>query len=85
MKQELSPIQEKSSHSYLAKVFRNGEISKELDICPRTLYRHLEEIKKKLRIRRHVLLAFYALQKGIITQEVVSEAINAEQSNNSKD
>jgi DNA-binding NarL/FixJ family response regulator len=81
VKQDLSPIQEKII-ALLAKGFRNGEISKETGMCPRTLYSHLEEIKKRLRIRRRVLLAFYALQKGIITQEEINEAIIAEQSYN---
>ena len=81
MKQELSPTQTKII-MLLAKGSQNSEISKEINMKPRTLYTHLEDIKQRLGIRRRVLLAFYALQKGIITQEDINDAITNEQSKN---
>lgn len=78
MSKELTPTQTKII-ALLAKGFKNEEISEEIGMCRKTLYVHLQEIKKRLRIRRRVLLAFHALQTGIITQEEINEAIATEQ------
>lgn len=81
MKQELSNRQTQILQS-IAKGLRDAKICKELGISRCTVHSHMQYIKKKLGIRNRILLAFYALQKGIITQEDIDDAIIAEQSKN---
>lgn len=81
MSKELGHRQKQILQS-VAKGLRDVEIGKKFNISRYTVHSHMQYIHKKLGIRNRILLAFYALQEGIITQEEINEAIATEQSYN---
>lgn len=62
----------------ITKGYNDKEIAELLSISTGTLYGHIRAIKIKTGIRSRVLLAFYALGKGMVTQDEIKEAIKRE-------
>jgi two-component system response regulator NreC len=52
--------------TYLADGFTNAEIGKDLNISPKTVARHRENIMRKLNLHTRTDLVKYAIRKGII-------------------
>ena len=52
--------------TYLAEGFTNTEIGRELNISPKTVARHRENIMRKLNLHTRTDLVKYAIRKGII-------------------
>lgn len=59
----------------IAKGHSDREIANRLSIRGCTLYGHIHAIKVKTGIHSRVLLAFYALGKGFVTQDDIRAAI----------
>jgi DNA-binding CsgD family transcriptional regulator len=70
--------QQKQILILIAKGYSNEEIADFLSISRHTLYRHMEAIRHKTGIKSRVLLAFYTLSEGIVTQEDIKAAIQRE-------
>lgn len=59
----------------IATGYNDRAIAHFLSISTGTLYGHIRAIKAKTGIRSRVLLAFYALGKGMVTQDEIRAAI----------
>jgi len=70
--------QQKQILILIAKGYSNEEIADFLSISIRTLYHHMKDIRDKTGIKSRVLLAFYTLANGIITQDEIKAAIQRE-------
>jgi DNA-binding NarL/FixJ family response regulator len=62
----------------LAKGHNNSQIAHTLQLSSRTAKQYIEKIKTKTGIKSRVLLAFYALGRGIVTQDEIRAAIKQE-------
>lgn len=61
--------------SLITQGYDNEEIAAILKVRRSTLDNHIKAIKRKTGIRSRVLLAFYALGKGMVTQDEIRTAI----------
>lgn len=75
MKEKQLAPQQMRIVSLIARGYGSEEILKILSIRRSTYYNHMKAIRAKTGIRSYVLLAFYALGKGIVTQEEIKKAI----------
>lgn len=70
------------SHEKILNLVAQGlgdqEIADQLLTTKKAVGRYLQAIRKKTGIRNRVLLSFYALGKGIVTQEEIKQAIQRE-------
>lgn len=62
----------------LAQGYNNTQISHELNISDSGINKHIKKISNKTCIHNLILLAFYALGKGIVTQDEIKAAIKQE-------
>lgn len=74
--------QQKRVLTLIATGHNDKEIAHLLSISAGTLYGHIQAIKKRTGIRSRVLLAFYALGKGMVTQDDIRAAIKREKETN---
>lgn len=68
----------------IAKGYSSEDISKLLKINKCTVHSHLKAVRRKTGISSCVLLGFYALGKGLVTQDEIKIAIRREQREASK-
>lgn len=59
----------------IAQGYTNNEIMTLLNIARATVTTHIATISRKTGIKSRVLLAFYALAQGIVTQDDIKDAI----------
>ena len=59
----------------IAKGYTNNEIMASLSIARATVTTHIRDIGMKTGIKSRVLLGYYALAHGIVTQDEIREAI----------
>jgi len=60
----------------IAQGFTNTEIGHKLHVTYKTVSNHLTSIIEKTGIENRMLLAFYALKMGHVTQETIDNAID---------
>lgn len=62
-----------------AKGYHNREIAELMNVCRATVDSHMKYIRKQTGIKSRTLLAFYALGKGLVTQDEIKLAMRREQ------
>jgi DNA-binding CsgD family transcriptional regulator len=74
--------EQRFSHEKILNLVAQGlgdqEIADRLLTTKKTVSRYLQVIRKKTGIRNRILLSFYALGKGMVTQEEIKQAIQKE-------
>lgn len=65
-------------HNLLAQGLTNQEIAEKLGISRSTVKSIIDDIERETGIHNRILLAFYALGKGIVTQNEIKAAISRE-------
>lgn len=63
----------------IAKGYNSEDISRMLKVNRNTVHGHLKLIRRKTGITSNTLLGFYALGKGIVTQEEIHTAMRRQQ------
>lgn len=58
--------------------YTDQEIADELQITRKAVGKYLQSVRAKTGIRSRILLSFYALGKGIVTQDEIRAAISKE-------
>lgn len=66
----------------LAQGLTNQEIADKIGITKKTVERRIEDIRANIGIHNRILLAFYALGKGLVTQDEIKAAIAREKRGN---